>query len=93
MDDGRRKRIRELIQTLEAANEQVRAILKEEEDAFDDRSPPSKETRSGYISEDAMRNLEEATTEIGNAIDNMQYAVGDASPPELPNTAFIKRRL
>ena len=93
MNDGRGERIRELIRTLEGAPERVRAIWMEEEGAFDDRSPPSKETESGYTSENAVHYLEEATTEIQGAIECMQYAVGDDSLPEPPTTSFIKRRL
>jgi hypothetical protein len=45
---------------------------------------PSKETGAGSISENAVHYLEEATMEIQGAIECMQYAVGDDSPPEPP---------
>jgi hypothetical protein len=91
LNEARRERIRELVRMLESAQEQVHAIWIEEDKAFEDRSPPSKETESGNISETAAHFLSEAEGDIQNAIDQMQLAIGDASFPE-PTSVPIKRR-
>ena len=92
MDEPKRERIRELIQALESAQERVRALLIEEEVAFEERSLASKETASGKISEEAARCLSEAEGSIQDAIDHMQSAIGDASLLPEPTPAPMKRR-
>ena len=77
MDQTRRERLRELIRGLKSAQEQVHALWIEEERAFEDRSPPSKETALGQISSDAVFHLEEATHHVQVAVEHMQSAAGD----------------
>lgn len=92
MNEARRERTRELIRALESAEEQVQALLIEEENAFEGRSAASRETESGNISEDAVYHLDQATTQIRNAIEEMQYAIGDDSLPEpKPTSTFVRR--
>jgi hypothetical protein len=82
MNEARRERIRELIRTLESAEEQLQAILIDEENASEGRTAASKETELGTGSEDAMDHLEWATTELRGVIEEMQSAVGNDSLPE-----------
>lgn len=79
MDQARRERLRELIQALKSAQEQVHNLWIEEESAFEGRKPPSKETELGQFSSDAVHHLEAATHHIEDAIDRMQSAAGDDS--------------
>jgi hypothetical protein len=92
MNEARRGRIRELIRILESAQEQVHAILVEEESAFEDRKSPSKESGAGKISEEAVRCLCEAEDGIETGIYHMQLAIGDEGLPE-PVPAPIRRRV
>jgi hypothetical protein len=92
MNEARRGRIRELIRTLESAQEQVHALLVEEESAFEDRKRPSRESEAGKISEEAVRCLCESEDGIETAIYHMQLAIGDDSLPE-PTPAPIRRRV
>ena len=82
MKEDRRGRIRELIRTLESAQEQVLALLVEEENAFEDRKSPSRKSEAGKISEEAVRCLSEAEDGIETAIYHMQLAIGDEGLPE-----------
>jgi len=82
MKEDRRGRIRELIPTLESAQEQVHALLVEEENAFEDRKSPSRKSEAGKISEEAVRCLSEAEDGIETAIYHMQLAIGDEGLPE-----------
>lgn len=92
MREVRRERIRELIGMLEYIQERVEQHLLEEQEAFDVRSSPSKETDKGKVSGDAVFHLEEAATAIDNAIDHMRTAVdNDNSRPE-PDPVTINRR-
>ena len=91
MNEARRGRIRELIRTLESAEEQVHALLVEEEGAFEDRKSPSRESEAGKISEEAVRCLREAEEGIEAAVYHMQLAIGDEGLPE-PTPAPIRRR-
>jgi|SRR5215813_413030 len=81
MNEARRERVRELIQALEAAQERLQAILIDEEQAFGDRSQSSKETESGGVSQAALDHLDDARDGIQDAIEHMQYAIGDDSLP------------
>jgi hypothetical protein len=91
MNEARRERIRELIRMLESAQEQVQALCREEDSAFDGRSSPSRETGAGKISEDAAHFLCEARDDIQNAIDQMALAIGDDSLPEPAPAPFTRR--
>ncbi len=92
MNEARRERTRELIRMLESVQEQVQALLTEEDSAFEDRSSPSRETVAGKISEDAAYFLCEARDDIQNAIDQIALAIGDNSLPEpAPATNFRRR--
>jgi hypothetical protein len=82
MNEARTGRIRELIRTLESAQEQVHALLVEEENAFEDRKSPSRQSEAGKISEEAVRCLGEAEDGIETAIYHMQLAIGDEGLPE-----------
>ena len=77
MDQARRERLRELIRMLQSAQQQVHGLWIEEQRAFEDRSPPSKETELGQISSEAVHHLEEATQDVQNAIEHMQSATGE----------------
>ena len=60
LNDARRERIRELIRTLEAANDRVRVLWEEEDTVFERRSLSSKETEAGQDSKDAADHLWES---------------------------------
>jgi hypothetical protein len=91
MNEARRERIRELIGMPEGIQEQVEMYFQEEEAAFDDRSPPSKETELGIISKEAVQSLDRAADDIQSAILQLRFAVGDDNWPE-PASPTVNRR-
>jgi hypothetical protein len=60
MNEARRERIRELIRTLESAEEELQALLIDEENTFAGRTAASKETEFGIVSENAVDHLDRA---------------------------------
>jgi hypothetical protein len=77
MDVQRREKIRMLIRLLEPFGEEVRHVLLEEEDKFENRTEASKENESGQTSKEAQDLLERARSAIDHALDLMRYVVGD----------------
>ncbi|HJY92243.1 MAG TPA: hypothetical protein VJ255_18305, partial [Candidatus Acidoferrum sp.] len=60
----------------------ARKYWREEEEAFDGRSPPSKETELGIVSNEAVGFLERAADYIEIAVVQLRSAIGDDSFPE-----------
>jgi hypothetical protein len=76
MDRQRRAKIQQLIQTLQAIQEQVNALWIEEEGEYEGGSSASKQTASGQASIEAAFDLGEAADQIQGAIEHMQEAIG-----------------
>jgi hypothetical protein len=77
MNDARRARLRVLARMLETVEEEARAVWREEEERFDDRSTPSKHSGLGETSREAVQLLEKTCDAIGHAKDLILTAAGD----------------
>jgi hypothetical protein len=64
MNNERRLLLRELIEQLELANERLRKIWNEEEEAYERRTPASMETVMGATSHEAIDHMERASDSI-----------------------------
>jgi hypothetical protein len=74
MNKERRKVLREVIATLEAAQEALDAIREQEDEAFNAMPEPLQQSDKGQTMESAIGTLETASDEIGSAISNINEA-------------------
>ena len=72
MDANGKEKIRMIMRFLETIHQEVSRILPEKEDNLASTSAAPKETGAGKISKEAQRNLEDACSDIENALDLMQ---------------------
>lgn len=70
--DERRERVRELILTLTAAQEQIRSLWIEEEQALDSSSELSIEKKPGQILEEEKESLGLAATALNLVINKLE---------------------
>jgi hypothetical protein len=76
MNEARRQTVLAICRVLEGIEEQLGTLVREEEDAFDNRSNISKESALGRNSEDAVRTLVDARDEINTQREALEELCG-----------------
>lgn len=76
MNNPRRKRIDAVMSKLKKLTAELEAIKKEEEEAFDNLPESLQETERGEAMQEAIDNLDEAISNLADATEYLQEAVG-----------------
>ncbi len=71
MNADRRKRINDIVSTLEQLHADIEAIRDEEQESFDNTPESLQQSEKGQKSEEAISTLEDVASEIENAKDNL----------------------
>lgn len=72
MNKERRAELYEVIESLDEATDQLRDIVSEEEDSFDNLLPGLQESKTGDGIQDAISKLGDFVTEIENVRDKIE---------------------
>lgn len=76
MNKKRREALRTVIKELEECNEAIESISDDEQDCLENTPENLKESDRYYAMEDAVDSLEDATDQIGYAIEHIESACG-----------------
>lgn len=74
MNNKRRKTITNIINQLRASEDDITAVLEEEQDAFDNLPENLMESERGELAQNAIDLLEEAVNNVEEAINNLEEA-------------------
>lgn len=74
MNNSRRKKIINIINQLKSSEDDIVAILDEEQDAFDNLPENLLESERAESSQNAIDNLEEAINNLEEAVSNLEEA-------------------
>ena len=69
MNDSRRRKIRDIVQTLEMMKESLNEVLDEEQESFDNMPEGLQLSDRGMDSEEAITNLTEAAENLETVLD------------------------